>query len=110
MAGLFIPGCDIPGFWHIGVDIINIIHNETKLSIGIGGELTLIGNVRDAALGLIEYLNTTQNNGVSSIILNQSIEIDLENYQLLYCGKEPSQMTMDLIMEFNKAAKLKAFW
>lgn len=89
---------------------IHITYNETKLSIDVYGNITLIGNTKDAAIGLVEYVNTVQNYGTTSIILNNSLEIDLENNQLLYHCNDKSEMMLELIKEFNKAAKLKAFW
>ena len=111
MASTFIPVLRLPG-WSIGLDITHITYKETKLSIPIQGRgnITLVGNVHDAALGLIEHLNAIENKSISSITFNSLLEIDLENNQLLYHGKEPSQMILDLIQEFNKMAKLKAFW
>lgn len=89
-----------------------IIHNGSRLAIHESGEMALDGNVKDAALGLVKYVVEREYfPGLVEIQLNKALSIDCENgFSLSYIGEKKPEFWDELVREFDRAVKMKAFW
>lgn len=111
MANFPIANFSIPSTWSID-NSTAILCNGSRLAIHADGSIVLEGNVKDAALGLIKYVVDREwVPGLLEIQINKTISIECEgDFKLCYIGKQKPEFWDELVREFNRAAKMKAFW
>jgi len=101
----------IPTTWNLD-NTTAILCNGGRLIIRSDGEMALEGSVKDAALGLIKYVVDRQCvPGLQEIQINKGLSIHYENgLSIEYIGPKKPEFWDDLSREFNRVAKMKAFW
>lgn len=87
--------------------------NGSRLAIHRDGTMSLEGTTKDAAMALVKYV--VQSDLVDqciSMTLNESIKIEAvgKTYELIYLKKDKPEFWDDLVREFNKIIRMKAFW
>ena len=101
-----------PVTWDI--DNTTYIRNDVAtMAIHRDGEILLKGNLKEAALGLINYAIDEHINEEPciEITLNGSLCINYENGIVIsFIGKEKPIFWDELMQECERIKKLKAFW
>lgn len=91
-------------------DITMFHHNETTLLINSIGSIDLIGTEQDAAIALWEHVKDQYSDGLSSLIINNVLEINLNNFNLKHLNNDKPHFFDYLNKEFKRICNLRAFW
>ena len=87
--------------------------NGSRLAICRDGTIMLDGTTKDAAMALVKYvIQSDLVDQCISMTLNESVKIEAvgKTYELTYLKKDKPEFWDELVREFNKIIKMKAFW
>lgn len=101
----------VPITWNLA-DCTQITHDQGKITIHANGECKIEGPIKDAAIGLFYFIIEQEyNSGLVSIEINKCLRVDLsKNFEVEWLGQDKPEYFDELVQEFKRVTKMKAFW
>lgn len=105
-----IPGKGIP-YGGYAISQTEMRYDGSCLIVNATGEITIKGSIKAAAVALHKFVSGECCNKTITFILNDAIKIDIENgFKLTYLKENKPDFFDELVIEFERINKLKAFW